>query len=102
MFIDIAIKKINPDAQFRMTEPNEDNVDTSTIDWLNGTAPISKSDIQTQVDLLKADYDAKEYQRKRKLEYPTIEALAVGLYDTEDKLAIETKRAEVKAKYPKS
>ena len=26
----------------------------------------------------------------------------VALYDTEDKLAIENKRAEVKAKYPKS
>ena len=101
MFIDIAIKKINPDAQFRMTEPDEDNLDTAIIDWLNGTTPISKSDIQTQVDLLKADYDAKEYQRKRKLEYPTIEALVVALYDTEDKLAIEAKRAEVKAKYPK-
>ena len=101
MFIDKAIKKINPNAQFRMTEPDEDNLDTAIIDWLNGTTPISKSDIQTQVDLLKADYDAKEYQRKRKLEYPTIEALVVALYDTEDKLAIEAKRAEVKAKYPK-
>ena len=101
MFIDKAIKKINPDAQFRMTEPNEDNVDTSTIDWLNGTAPISKSDIQTQVDLLKADYDAKEYQRKRKPEYPKIEELVVALYDSEDKAAVDEKRAAVKLKYPK-
>ena len=101
MFIDIAIKKINPDAQFRMTEPDEDNLDTAIIDWLNGTTPISKSDIQTQVDLLKADYDAKEYQRKRKLEYPSIGELVVALYDTDDKSAIEAKRAEVKAKYPK-
>jgi hypothetical protein len=37
----------------------------------------------------------------RKSEYPSIEELVVALYDTEDKLAIETKRAEVKAKYPK-
>ena len=37
----------------------------------------------------------------RKAEYPTIEELVVALYDTEDKAAIEAKRAEVKAKYPK-
>ena len=38
----------------------------------------------------------------REAEYPSIQDLVVALYDTEDKLAIETKRAEVKAKYPKS
>ena len=38
----------------------------------------------------------------RKAEYPTIEELVVALYDTDDKAAIEAKRAEVKAKYPKS
>ena len=37
----------------------------------------------------------------RKNEYPTIQELVVALYDTEDKAAIEAKRAEVKAKYPK-
>ena len=37
----------------------------------------------------------------RKKEYPSIEELVVALYDTEDKLAIENKRAAVKAKYPK-
>ena len=35
-------------------------------------------------------------------EYPSIEELVVALYDTDDKSAIEAKRAEVKAKYPKS
>ena len=37
----------------------------------------------------------------RKAEYPSIEELVVALYDDEDKVAIEAKRAEVKAKYPK-
>ena len=37
----------------------------------------------------------------RKAEYPSIQDLVVALYDTEDKTAIEAKRAEVKAKYPK-
>jgi hypothetical protein len=37
----------------------------------------------------------------RKSEYPTIEELVVALYDTEDKAAIDEKRAAVKLKYPK-
>ena len=43
----------------------------------------------------------QEYKLKRKKEYPSIESLVVALYDTEDKAAIEAKRAEVKLKYPK-
>jgi hypothetical protein len=38
----------------------------------------------------------------RKSEYPSVQDLVVALYDTDDKAAIEAKRAEVKAKYPKS
>jgi hypothetical protein len=41
------------------------------------------------------------YQEKRRSEYPSIEELVVALYDTEDKADIETKRAAIKAKYPK-
>ena len=42
-----------------------------------------------------------KYQRDRKAEYPTIEELVVALYDTDDKAAIEKRRSDVKAKYPK-
>ena len=44
----------------------------------------------------------KEYKLKREKEYPSIESLVVALYDTDDKAAIEAKRAEIKLKYPKS
>ena len=57
--------------------------------------------VKTEYDKLLAEYDALDYARKRKVEYPTIEELVVALYDTDDKAAIEAKRAEVKAKYPK-
>ena len=57
--------------------------------------------VQNETDRLQTEYDAKDYARKRKAEYPTIEELVVALYDTDDKSAIEAKRAEVKAKYPK-
>ena len=46
-------------------------------------------------------YDAQDYARKRKAEYPSVQDLIVALYDTDDKAAIEAKRAEIKLKYPK-
>jgi hypothetical protein len=49
-----------------------------------------------QVELAKT-----QYQRDRKAEYPTIAELVVALYDTDDKAAIEKRRSDVKAKYPK-
>jgi len=45
---------------------------------------------------LEAFYD------KRRSEYPTIEELVVALYDTDDRAAIDKRRADVKKKYPKS
>ena len=58
-----------------------------------------------QLDALDAqanDLEAlNQVYANRKSEYPTIEELVVALYDTDDKSAIEAKRAEVKAKYPK-
>tara|TARA_R110002020_G_scaffold10506_4_gene40187 strand:- start:331 stop:618 length:288 start_codon:yes stop_codon:yes gene_type:complete len=43
----------------------------------------------------------KTWEENRQAEYPTIEELVVALYDTDDKAAIEKRRADVKAKYPK-
>ena len=54
--------------------------------------------LESQADELEA---LNQVYAKRKEEYPTIEELVVALYDTDDKSAIEAKRAEVKAKYPK-
>ena len=62
-----AIKAINPSAQFRYN-----NQDFSTLEWLNGTTPISKADIQTKQAELQADYNALAYARARELAYPSI------------------------------
>ena len=62
-----AILAINPSAQVSV---NAEDLDQIT--WHGGTAVISKSDIQAKQAELKADYDAKEYQRKREKEYPSI------------------------------
>ena len=62
-----AILEINPSAEVTVVGNEYD-----TIEWLHGTAVISKADIVAKQAELKADYDAKEYQRKRKAEYPSI------------------------------
>ena len=49
----------------------------------------------------KASRKSVEYKQKRQAEYPSLLELTVALYDTDDKSAVEAKRAEVKAKYPK-
>ena len=43
----------------------------------------------------------KTWSENRQENYPTIEELVVALYDTDDKAAIEKRRSDVKAKYPK-
>ena len=91
-----SILKINPDAKVVVHGDNADN-----IEWHGGTTPISKEDILAKAAELQAEYDAQEYARNRKAEYPSIDELVVALYDTEDKAAIDEKRAAVKAKYPK-
>ena len=60
---------------------------------------------QSELDSLESAADATEalglvYQ-KRKSESPTIEELVVALYDSEDRAAIDEKRAAVKLKHPK-
>ena len=97
-----AIKAINPSAGYtiRHEKYDVDNPDL-TIEWLDGTTPISKADIKIAMDELQAEYDALDYARKRKAEYPSIEELVVALYDTDDKAAIDEKRAAVKLKHPK-
>lgn len=48
-----------------------------------------------------AHVTANAYKDKRLKEYPKIEELVVALYDTDDKAALEKRRSDVKAKYPK-
>jgi len=91
-----AILAINPKAQVNIHNENYD-----TIDWNAGTAKITKADIDAKILELEAEWTAQEYARKRQAEFPSIQDLVVALYDTDDKSAIEAKRAAVKKKYPK-
>ena len=77
------------------------NSDGSNIVYYDGQTPPSESAIKTKLAEMQAEYDAQAYARNRAIEYPSIAELTVALYDTDDKAAIETKRAAVKTKYPK-
>ena len=72
-----------------------------TIVYNSGQTPPSEADIDAELIRLQAEYDVQEYARNRELEYPTVQELVVALYDEDDKAAIDAKRAEIKAKYPK-
>jgi len=68
-----AILKINPNAKITVRGDDIENRDLEkvTIEWLDGTTPISKADIEAKMLELQADYDAKQYQRDRV--YPSIQ-----------------------------
>jgi hypothetical protein len=59
-----AIKDINPNAEFEVLENNP-----NTIKWINGTTPISVSDLEARVALMDKR-DAHKLPRQRA--YPSI------------------------------
>ena len=61
----------------------------------------TQAEIDAEVEKQRAEFDAQEYARNRQAEYPSQLELTVALYDTDDKSAVEAKRAAVKLKYPK-
>ena len=63
MIIAKAILKINSNAVFSYT-------DIDNINWLEGTTPIPKADIEAKMVEVQAEYDANQYQRDRV--YPSI------------------------------
>ena len=97
-----AIVAIDPNAQVSV---NADDLDQIT--WHDGTAEISKADIQAKMAELQTEYDAQEYARNRQAEYPSINELIVALWENvvEERasavVSLEAKRQAVKTKYPK-
>ena len=95
-----AIAELSPSTSF--SSDDQDNV----IEWdigsnKSGVSQPTEEEVDVKLASMISDWDAQEYARNRAAEYPSIAELTVALYDTDDKAAIETKRAAVKAKYPK-
>mgnify|MGYP003634237893 FL=1 len=110
-----AIKNLKLNTEMIWVGSITTEEDFNKIEWVtgedsNGIAITTKTNPHSELTWIKVNnkmielntaYDALDYQRKRKAEYPSIEELVVALYDTEDKLAIENKRKAIKEKYPK-
>ena len=90
-----GILAINPKASVSVNAE-----DYEQITWHDGTAVISKSDIQAKQAELKAAYDAKEYQRKRAAEYPAIADQLDDIYHN-GVAGWKTTIKATKDKYPK-
>ena len=93
-----AILALEPTALFAVVEEDLDQ-----IVWLSDdvTQP-SKEDIQAKLDELQAVEDAKQYQRDRKAEYPSLQDCIHALLDGGDTLTdLQAARQAVKDKYPK-
>ena len=91
----LAIKAINPNAEFSIMDNDLDN-----INWVNGTTPIPKADIEAKMVEVQAEYDANKYQRDRAEEYPSIADQLDDIYHN----GIDGWKATIKTtkdKYPK-
>ena len=92
-----AILKINPNAIITV---RGSDINTCEIEWHEGTTPISKADIQAKQAELQTAYDAKQYQRDRVKEYPSIVDQLDDIYHN----GIDAWKATIKTtkdKYPK-
>jgi hypothetical protein len=89
-----AITLINPNAEITIN-----GEDLDTIVWVVGN-PISKSDIEAKIAELKTAYDAKDYQRNRAAEYPSIVDQLDDIYNNGID-AWKTTIKTTKDKYPK-
>ena len=68
---------------------------------VNPHSKPTKQELEDGLAKMQSDFDSQDYARKRELEYPSILELVIALYDTEDRAAIDVRRAEIKIKYPK-
>ena len=88
-----AIHSLNPNAEVHAKSIDD-------ITWGVGDV-ISKSDIETEIIRLQAEYDAQAYSRSREAEYPSVQECVHAILD-DDLTALQEKRQAVKTKYPKS
>lgn len=91
---DLAIRNTHPTVVII-------NAGTEAYDAQGNRVELNETAINTEIARLQAEYDAKEYQRKRAAEYPSIaDQLDKIFHDGIDEWK-ETIQA-IKDKYPKS
>jgi len=92
---EIAIKNLYPNTAVIRGDLDIFDADENLI-------TVNEDDIQTEINRLQAEYDAQEYARNRKGEYPDIgdqldDLFHAGAFSTEMTATIQA----VKDKYPK-
>jgi hypothetical protein len=73
-----AVKKINPNAEFKY-----DDEDINSIEWLNGTTPISKTDIQEQLPIVEQEITDEAQAKIDNKASANTKLKALGLTDAE-------------------
>ena len=81
--IEKAILKINPNAEFTVNAE-----DYNQITWLNGTAEISKSDIEAQIPIVEQEIAQAEQDAITKKASGKQKLLDLGLSEEEVKALI--------------
>ena len=86
-----------PEVDFSL---QNDGDGTFVARWISASPQPSEAEIEVAYAEWQAEYDAQEYARLRKAEYPSIEECVHAILD--DQLdALQAKRTAIKAKYPK-
>ena len=78
-----AIQKINPNAEVTISNDN-----INTIQWENGTTPISTSDIQAQIPTVEAEIEQEKQDEINKKASGKQKLLDLGLTESEVKALI--------------
>jgi hypothetical protein len=103
MNISEALISLKPGAQWSLNGDKYDGLIWNEPPvWEGGQKKPTKAEVEAEVARLQAEYDAKEYQRQRKPEYPSItdqlDALFhAGVFPPEMAEQIQA----IKDKYPK-
>ena len=100
-----AILKINPNAKVSVTNESLDE-----INWLEGTTPIPKADIEAKMNEMANEPEQSQYAEQRRNAYPSIGDQLDMLWHSIDKdPQLKSKYFDfyeaikaVKVKYPKS
>ena len=91
----LAVKSLKPTSEWSWG-----GFDYADLNWISSDTKPTESEIDAEVVRLQADYDSKEYQRKRAAEYPSVVDQLDDIYHN----GIDGWKATIKAtkdKYPK-
>ena len=91
----LAVKSLKPTSEWSWG-----GFDYADLNWISSDTKPTESEIDAEVVRLQADYDSKEYQRKRAAEYPSVVDQLDNIYHN----GIDAWKATIKAtkdKYPK-